>query len=144
MKLVILVRSDLGMSVGKVAAQCSHAAVDAALGTPEAVRRAWDEQGQPIIVLQGETEQTMCADTCSVLSRLLANVVGGSMWCERLELAQRARALQLPVWPIRDAGRTEVAPDTLTVMGIGPGTPALSCLSGASRTHTLHVHVQRS
>ena len=39
----------------------------------------------------------------------------------RLALAQHARALSLAVSVVQDAGRTQIAPGSKTVVGIGPG-----------------------
>ena len=54
-KCVCLVRTDLGMGVGKIAAQVSHATLgayrDACTSNSDAVR-AWSECGEPTIVLQ--------------------------------------------------------------------------------------------
>src|ERR1700685_1648099 len=54
-KLIIVVRADLGMGRGKVAAQAAHAAVGgglASVGT--AAFRAWLRDGQPKVVLRAE------------------------------------------------------------------------------------------
>lgn len=58
-KLVIVVRGDVTMSVGKVAAQCCHAAVEAALECSEEQMDGWDEDGQPIIIVKGGNEQNL-------------------------------------------------------------------------------------
>ena len=61
-KMVILVRSDLGMSVGKVAAQVGHAVLGcykvANMEVPENVAQ-WEMLSWPKIVLQVESEQQM-------------------------------------------------------------------------------------
>jgi peptidyl-tRNA hydrolase, PTH2 family len=95
--MALLVRTDLGMSRGKIAAQVAHAAVTAVLANAEEPDlRAWLEAGQPKVVLR---------------------VPDG----ERLaELAAAARAAGLPVDVVRDAGRTQVAPGTPTCAAIGP------------------------
>jgi PTH2 family peptidyl-tRNA hydrolase len=52
-KLVFLVRTDLAMGRGKIAAQVAQAAVLAALGcagTPDLAK--WLDQGQPKVVLK--------------------------------------------------------------------------------------------
>jgi PTH2 family peptidyl-tRNA hydrolase len=52
-KLVLLARTDLAMSRGKIAAQVAHAAVLAALnGLGTADFATWLEQGQPKVVLK--------------------------------------------------------------------------------------------
>ncbi|XP_063216173.1 peptidyl-tRNA hydrolase 2, mitochondrial-like [Bacillus rossius redtenbacheri] len=101
-KMVFVVRTDLGMGKGKIAAQCAHAAVDCyrlALRDREGVLRAWEGQGMPKVTLKctGEGEE------------------------EIHELKVLARSLGLTACTIRDAGRTQVESGSLTVLGIGPG-----------------------
>lgn len=98
-KLVIVVRTDIKMSKGKVAAQAAHAAVSAA----EYARRnrpewwsPWIEEGQRKIAVKVNSEQ------------------------EILELERRARKAGLPVALIVDRGLTELPPETMTCLGIGP------------------------
>jgi len=98
-KQVIIVRKDLKMSKGKLAVQVAHAAVDATLKTlgikPEWVR-SWVEQGQKKVVV-----------SCSSESELL------KAYDEAIKLGLTASL-------IYDAGRTELPPNTLTALGIGP------------------------
>ena len=97
MKQVIVVNEALRLPRGKLAAQVAHAAVEAFLNAAPDAQRGWLQAGMPKVVLHGTSED------------------------ELSELAQRASAAGLPVWfPIRDAGRTVVAPGTITCLGIGP------------------------
>jgi peptidyl-tRNA hydrolase, PTH2 family len=96
-KLVVVVRTDLGMGRGKIAAQVAHAAVAAALaslGTTDFA--AWLAEGQPKVVLK----------------------VGTAGQLE--DVVRQARAGGLPVEVISDAGRTQVTPGTLTCCALGP------------------------
>jgi PTH2 family peptidyl-tRNA hydrolase len=96
-KLALIVRTDLGMGRGKIAAQVAHAAVAAALGSlggPDFAE--WLRDGQPKVVLK---------------------VTSGE---DLQDLAGQARAAGLPVELIRDAGRTQLTPGTLTCCAIGP------------------------
>lgn len=99
LKMVICVRTDLSMSKGKIAAQCGHAVLGAykiaKRITPEYVK-AWEWRAQAKITLKVDSEAQMD------------------------EIAAAARAAGLPSIVIEDAGRTEVAPGTRTVLGIGP------------------------
>ncbi len=100
-KQVIAVRTDIEMSKGKLAVQVAHAAVTAAFTAYKNPRwRRWFEEwwitGQKKVVVKGGGEK------------------------ELLEIASRAEDLGLPVSVIRDAGRTELLPGTLTAVGIGP------------------------
>lgn len=96
-KMVFVVRKDLPMRKGKVAAQCAHAAVQAFKKAPKASRKIWDLQGQPKVVVG-------CADET-----------------ELLDLNRKAKASQLNATLIKDAGKTQLQPGTYTVLGVGPG-----------------------
>lgn len=108
-KLVLLVRTDLDMSRGKIAAQAAHAAVMAVLATRGSSDcAAWLGEGQPKVVLRVSGEQE--------LSRL----------------ATAARAAGLPVELVRDAGRTQLAPGTPTCCAIGPAESSrIDALTGS-------------
>eukprot|EP00939_MAST-03C_sp_MAST-3C-sp1_P001199 g1199.t1 len=96
-KLVILVRSDLSMGAGKIAAQSSHAALAACRNASDsrAIRR-WTDGGEKIVVLR---------------------VANGD---EMGRLCASAKREGIAVNVIRDAGRTVVASGTETVCAIGP------------------------
>ena len=107
-KQSIVVRTDLQMTKGKLAAQVAHAAVTTVVEILESKDdewqkwlKCWLEQGQKKVVLKV-----------------------GSL-DELLELAEEARKLHLPVTIIRDAGRTELEPGTITCVAIGPGPAPL-------------------
>jgi PTH2 family peptidyl-tRNA hydrolase len=101
MKLALVVRSDLGMGRGKIAAQVAHAAVAAVLATASSRDfAAWLAEGQPKVVLKVASAEQ------------LAEVVRG------------AAAAGLPVELIRDAGRTQVDPGTMTCCSVGPADSA--------------------
>ncbi|XP_065551042.1 peptidyl-tRNA hydrolase 2, mitochondrial [Lathamus discolor] len=99
-KMVLIVRNDLKMGKGKVAAQCSHAAVSAykqvQRRNPELLKQ-WEYCGQPKVVLRAPDEETL------------------------IQLLADAKHLGLTVSLIQDAGRTQIAPGSQTVLGIGPG-----------------------
>uniref|UniRef100_A0A8C8RKP1 Peptidyl-tRNA hydrolase 2, mitochondrial n=1 Tax=Pelusios castaneus TaxID=367368 RepID=A0A8C8RKP1_9SAUR len=99
-KMVLIVRNDLKMGKGKVAAQCSHAAVSAykqvQRRNPELLKQ-WEYCGQPKVVLKAPDEDTL------------------------VQLLVEAKQLGLTVSIIQDAGRTQIAPGSRTVLGIGPG-----------------------
>lgn len=103
-KMVLVVRKDLPMTKGKIAAQCGHAAVacfeKAALKCPNFLQ-SWQEGGQAKIALQ-----------CPDLTQL-----------RRLEVV--ASRLGLVACSISDAGHTQIDPGTVTVLGIGPGPEKL-------------------
>ncbi|KAJ8642797.1 hypothetical protein MRB53_004545 [Persea americana] len=99
-KMVLVVRNDLKMGKGKIAAQCSHATLGLYKKllhrAPKALNR-WEMCGQVKVVLKIESEKDM------------------------LVLQERAKSLQLPTHITIDAGRTQIAPNSRTVMAIlGP------------------------
>jgi len=98
-KQAIIIRTDLKMSSGKIAAQTAHAAISAAEECrklrPEWFK-AWLNEGQKKVVLRGAGEE------------------------ELRMLFEEARGLGLPASLIEDAGLTEVPPGTITALGIGP------------------------
>jgi peptidyl-tRNA hydrolase, PTH2 family len=97
MKLVLVIRADLGMRRGKIAAQAAHAAVIATLASlGGAASDAWLAAGQPKVVLKA-----------------------GSA-AELEEIVGRALTASLPVQVVHDAGRTQVTAGTLTCCAIGP------------------------
>ncbi|KAK7424292.1 hypothetical protein QQX98_000560 [Neonectria punicea] len=103
-KLVLVVRTDLGMTKGKIAAQCSHATlacykklIRAAEGSAERKLLArWEKSGQAKIAVQVKTQE------------------------EILELCRKARGLGIAAEVIQDAGRTQIEAGSMTVLGVGP------------------------
>jgi peptidyl-tRNA hydrolase, PTH2 family len=96
-KLALVVRTDLGMGRGKIAAQVAHAAVAAVLaGLGGADLAAWLQEGQPKVVLK---------------------VADGA---QLDDVVRQARAAGLPTELICDAGRTQVSPGTHTCCALGP------------------------
>jgi len=98
-KQVIVFRSDLRLSKGKVAAQAGHAAVS----TAEEARRhhrkwfeEWYDEGQRKIAVKVKNQREM------------------------EELETQAKELGLPSALIVDRGLTEIPPGTVTCLGIGP------------------------
>lgn len=98
-KLVVIVRSDLGMSVGKLSVQVAHAAVTCALEAKAKKPKwfsAWYGEGQRKVVLRVDGKD------------------------ELRSLKERAARAGLPHALITDAGLTELPPNTTTCLGIGP------------------------
>ncbi|RKP04161.1 hypothetical protein CXG81DRAFT_23267 [Caulochytrium protostelioides] len=103
-KMVFIVRGDLGMGKGKIAAQVGHACLGAyknALAYDPEANAIWEKRGQMKVVLRGNGEE------------------------ELFEKQAEARALGLITELICDAGRTQIAESTYTVLAIGPGPPEL-------------------
>ena len=97
--LAVLVRQDLAMSPGKTAAQVAHAAVGCSLKARKqaaALFERWRSEHGRIVVL-------------------------GVDGVDDLDIhRQEAMEHHLVHHVVTDAGRTEVAPGTVTVLGIGP------------------------
>ncbi len=96
---MIVVRSDLKMGKGKLAAQVAHASISAA---EEAMRskqgwyNRWKEEGQAKIVLKVGSEG------------------------ELRELLRKAEETGLPSALVQDRGLTQLDPGTTTSLGLGP------------------------
>jgi PTH2 family peptidyl-tRNA hydrolase len=98
-KQVIVFHSDLKLSKGKTAVQAGHAAVSAAEEARRHRRKWWTEwvsEGQRKIAVKVKTEK------------------------ELLEIEKQAKDSELPCALIIDRGLTEVPPDTITCLGVGP------------------------
>lgn len=112
-KLVLVVRTDLGMTKGKIAAQCSHAtlacyktlsraAAKKGPNSPEAkLLSRWERLGQAKIAVQTKGEDELKA------------------------LRATARAVGVTAEVIADAGRTQIESGSLTVLGVGPAPKSL-------------------
>lgn len=95
-KQVILVRQDLKLPKGKLAAQAAHASVEAVLRSDKKLVTAWRTEGMAKIVLKVKDEK------------------------ELLSYLQQAKDAELTTALITDAGKTVIAPGTRTCVGIGP------------------------
>jgi len=95
-KQVIVVRKDLRMDKGKIASQVAHASLEAYKKTDENIRKLWEEGGSKKIVLRVESPEKL------------------------IELKEKVRRMKIPYALIRDAGKTQVEPGTITSLGIGP------------------------
>ncbi|HIH23425.1 TPA: peptidyl-tRNA hydrolase [Candidatus Woesearchaeota archaeon] len=95
-KQLILVRHDLGLPKGKLAAQAAHASVEATLRAEHRDVAAWRAEGMAKIVLKVTDEK------------------------ELLRQVQRAKDDGIITAVITDAGHTVVAPGTRTCAAIGP------------------------
>ncbi|MBD3164197.1 peptidyl-tRNA hydrolase [Candidatus Woesearchaeota archaeon] len=96
MKQVIIVRQDLKMPKGKMAAQCAHASSEAVLKSHKDDLSNWRREGMKKVVLKVKDDR------------------------ELLKYMNQAKDAGLVTALITDAGRTVVEPGTMTCVGIGP------------------------
>jgi PTH2 family peptidyl-tRNA hydrolase len=97
--MVIIMRTDLNMSIGKMIAQACHAAVNCSEETKRTQTkhwRRWRDEGAKKVALQADSFE------------------------ELEELTVRAEELNITHVMIQDAGQTEIPPGTTTCLGIGP------------------------
>jgi PTH2 family peptidyl-tRNA hydrolase len=100
LKQVIVVRKDIEMGRGKLAAQVAHAsilAVEKARSTRDNWFNLWFKTGQAKVVLKAEN------------------------LAELIELEDHARTIGLPAVHVQDSGLTQIPSGTITCIGIGPG-----------------------
>ena len=96
MKQVILVRQDLKMPKGKLAAQVAHAAVEATLKCSKTIVKDWRKEGQKKVVLKVADIRAMN------------------------RLKGQAESIGICTAIIRDAGKTFFKRPTTTCLAIGP------------------------
>ena len=103
-KQVIIVRRDINMGTGKIAAQVAHAAVMGAEKV-KASRKEWFNSwfgaGQAKVVVKVKNIE------------------------ELIKVRNRAEELYLPVVQVQDSGLTQIPPGTITCIGIGPAPSEL-------------------
>jgi peptidyl-tRNA hydrolase, PTH2 family len=96
LKQIIVMRNDLKLPKGKIAAQAAHASVEAAWRSDKNIFAKWRVDGMKKVALKVDS-----------LSELYA-------------IEQQAKQAGLVTAIITDAGRTCVEPGTVTCVGIGP------------------------
>ncbi len=103
-KMVVVVRADLKLTPGKMAAQVAHAAVNCALASKKKKSEwfdAWYKEGQKKVVVKAQSLD------------------------ELYVLKMQAEDAGFTISLIVDAGLTELPPGTTTCLGIGPAPNAL-------------------
>lgn len=108
-RMALVIRQDLGMQKGKIAAQCAHAALSCYRLITDPAKKSynatmtqrWLRGGQAKITLKCPGKENMD------------------------ELYAMAIALGVNAAVIHDAGRTQIAAGSATVLGIGPAPKAV-------------------
>ena len=96
MKQVMIVRTDLKMRKGKIAAQCCHGAIGAYKKSPADKIRKWENEAYAKVVLKVQT-----------LGELTA-------------LKKLADEKGIANYLVVDAGRTQIPTSSVTVLALGP------------------------
>ena len=96
LKQVIVLRTDLEIGKGKLAAQAAHASVEAVLRSSSKVVESWRASGAKKVVLKVDSETKL------------------------KQIHQLAAKAKLVSVIISDAGLTQLKPGTKTAVGIGP------------------------
>lgn len=102
--MVLVTRSDLPLSAGKLAAQVAHAAVACVLLTKKNKSEwfaRWQREGAKKVVVRVEALEDF------------------------FPLEEQAKRLGIMTMIVTDAGHTEIVEGTRTVLGIGPAPTAL-------------------
>ncbi|CAI2383079.1 unnamed protein product [Moneuplotes crassus] len=108
LKMVLVVRTDLKMQKGKIGAQCGHAT----LGAYEKAKAKkakywkkclydWEVYAQAKVCLKVDSEEAL------------------------VNIHKQAKKSNLPTYLVTDAGRTQIAAGSKTVVGIGPAPSEL-------------------
>lgn len=96
MKQVIIVRTDIKMGKGKIAAQCCHAAIGSYKNTEKDKIRKWESEAYAKVVLKTQKLEDL------------------------FELKELAKRNNVSHFLVTDAGRTQIPSSTITCLGIGP------------------------
>ncbi len=96
MKQVMIVRTDLKMGKGKIAAQCCHGSIGSyKKASPDKVKK-WENESYAKVVLKVKTLE------------------------ELTELKKMADINKVPNYLVVDAGRTQIPSSSVTVLALGP------------------------
>lgn len=96
MKQVIVIRSDLNMSTGKIAAQACHASLGSYKKSNDLSIKKWESEGEKKVIVKVNDLE------------------------ELFHIRELLKSTDIPFYLVRDAGRTEIPKSTITCLGIGP------------------------
>ena len=96
MKQAMIVRTDLKMGKGKIAAQCCHGAIGSYKKSPQDKIRKWENEAYAKVVLKVKTLEEITALKKLADEKGIANYL------------------------VVDAGRTQIPTSSVTVLALGP------------------------
>jgi peptidyl-tRNA hydrolase, PTH2 family len=96
MKQVIVMRGDLEISRGKIAAQACHASLGAYKRADKRLVQKWEAEGGKKVVVKVKDLE------------------------ELFQIQEMVKATDMAYFLVRDAGHTELPESTITCLGIGP------------------------
>ena len=96
MKQVIIMRNDLKMGKGKIAAQACHASIASYKKADANKIKSWERDGAKKVVLKVNSLK------------------------ELFQVFEKVKKTSLPFYLVRDAGHTQIPSATITCLGIGP------------------------
>lgn len=96
MKQVIIVRNDLKMGKGKIAAQCCHGSLGSYKRTNNKLIQKWKNEAYAKVILKVDSLK------------------------ELYELKELAEKNNISNYLVTDAGRTQIPTSTVTCLAIGP------------------------
>lgn len=100
-KMMIVMRTDLGMGTGKMIAQAGHAIIDVLISPDASFLSTWFDTGMKKVCVAAESEEQL------------------------LQAVAKAQELGIPAALTTDSGLTQVEPGTKTCAAIGPAKDKL-------------------
>lgn len=94
-KQAIIIDEDLELSKGKMAAQTAHASLGAYRKASTSIQEKWERKGEKKVILAAGDNSLQ-------------------------DLRRQAERNKIPAHIVKDAGRTEIKPGTVTALGLGP------------------------
>lgn len=110
-KMVLLVRTDLGMNKGKQMAQCAHASL---MAYQKVLRAHRKNPNNPRVKLQRQWLKRWNNGHCAKIALKLDSEAAGRA------VEKAALELGVPTVHVIDAGRTQIEAGSLTVIAVGP------------------------
>lgn len=119
-KQVIVVRKDLKMKHGKMAAQVAHASMAAVLNQGEVIERKDKSDQVAVRRFDMDLMHNPALNHWLFLDSFTKVCVAVHSEAELLEIYEKVKAVKIPHALIRDSGRTVFKEPTYTCLAIGP------------------------